>query len=198
MPTETTPDTIESLYERYRAGRTAIAPHLPRLRQLATGLELAVEFGVKQGASSTALLLGAQRVISLDVVETPHARALERIAGGRWTYLIQDSRRAALPPADLLFIDSLHEYNQVRDELAAHAHKILKYLVFHDVTTFGEIAAVGETGRQAWSYTPGQSVPLEHQGIRPAIDQFQVEHPEWRIAARYVDSHGLLVLERRL
>lgn len=189
--------TLEALYEQHCAGVSAIAAHLPRLRQLATGCELAVEFGVKRAGSSTALLLGAARVISFDVVETAAARQLEQLAGERWTYRLEDSRQARIPPCDLLFIDSLHTYDQVRAELDRHADQVRRWLVFHDVTTFGEVAAVGETGKQAWQYTPGKTVPANCYGIRPAIDALMIRDPSWHIAARVVESHGLLVLERR-
>lgn len=188
---------VEALYEKYRHGHTAIAAHLPRLRALAAGYDLAVEFGVKQGASSTALLLGASHVISFDVVETSQARALQVVAQDRWEYRLQDSRRAFVPECQLLFIDSLHTYAQVRDELEAHAHKVKRYLVFHDSVTFGSIGAKGESGEHLWPYQRGASVPLEALGIRPAIDELMIHDPSWRIAKHYTDSHGLLVLERR-
>lgn len=189
---------VASIYAQHCATPTAISPHLPRLRALAEGLGVAVEFGVKRGASSSALLMGADRVVSYDIVQTREARELEAVAGERWSYRIEDTRTAAVPAMDLLFLDSLHTYEQVRDELAAHGQKARRYLVFHDTQTFGTVGADGETGRQKWTYVAGKgSVPLDCLGIRQAIDEFQIAHPEWRIAAAYPDSHGLLVLERR-
>jgi len=188
---------LEEIYRRHVAANTAISAHLPRLRALAEGCDVAVEFGVKRGASSSALLLGAKHVVSYDIAATPEARELKRVAGERWDYRIADSRDADVPECSLCFVDSLHTYAQVRDELK-HADKVSKCLVFHDVATFGEIGALAETGRQSWTYVPGRgSVPDEHRGIRPAIDELCIRDPSWRIVARYTDSHGLLVLERR-
>lgn len=190
---------IEALYRKHVLANTAISPHLHHLRDLANGLDHAVEFGVKRGASSCALLLGAKQVTSYDIAATKEALALKAIAGDRWDYRIEDSRLADVPECDLLFIDSLHTFYQVQTELAAHGNKARKFLVFHDVTTFGEVGAVGETGRQSWTYAAGRgSVPDEHRGIRPAIDFFQIANPHWRIYSRYVESHGLLVLRRTL
>lgn len=189
---------IEDIYQRHCATNTAITPHLPRLRALAEGLDIAIEFGVKNGASSSALLMGAKRVYSYDVKETVGARELAVAAGERWAYRIADSRTAESPSCDLCFIDSLHTYEQCRDELDRHAHHVHRYLVFHDTATFGIVGADGETGRHKWNYVAGKgSVPLDCLGVRWAIDEFQIAHPEWRIAAHYPDSHGLLVLERR-
>jgi hypothetical protein len=192
-----TPETVEQVYARHCAGNTAISPHLPRLRALAEGAAVAVEFGVKRGASSSALLMGAAEVVSYDVVATPEARQLETIAGERWQYRVEDSRGANVPGCDLLFIDSLHDYEQCSAELSAHGNKASRYLVFHDTQTFGAVGADGETGKHKWTYVPGRgSVPLNCLGIRQAIDEFMIANPAWRIVAAYPDSHGLLVLQR--
>lgn len=188
--------TLETIYAAHCAARTAISPHLPRLRHLAEGHGLAVEFGVKWGASSSALLLGADRVISYDIAETTQARELVRAAGGRWEYRLEDSRRAAVPFCDLLFIDSQHDYDQCKAELDAHADKVSRLLVFHDTITFGSVGAKAETGEHKWQYVRGQSVPQEALGVRPAIDELMIRDQSWRIVAHYTDSHGLLVLRR--
>lgn len=188
--------SVEAFYERARRTPSAIAAHLPRLRALADGLDVAVEFGVKRAWSASALLCGAAQVISYDLVATAEARDLERLAGERWSYRLEDSRTADVPPCDLLFIDSLHTFDQVQAELAAHADKVRRYLVFHDVLTFGSVGARGESGEQLWPYQRGQSVPVEALGIRPAIDALMIRDRTWTIAASYVESHGLLVLER--
>lgn len=174
-----------------------MALHLPRIRALAEGLDLCVEFGVKHGASSSALLMGAKRVLSFDLVQSPRADALRLIVGERWDYRIADTRTVDIPPCDLLLVDSLHTYDQVKQELDRHADKVRRFLIFHDVITFGSIGADGETGKHLWTYTPGQSVPPWALGIRPAIDQLMMGDPSWIIHAIYPDSHGLLVLTRR-
>lgn len=189
--------TIESIYAAHCAGNTAISPHLPRLRALAEGLDTCVEFGVKRGASSSALLLGAKRVVSYDIAETPQARELQKIAGDRWEYRIEDSRKAAVPECDLLFVDSQHDYETCYAELMAHGNNARKFLVLHDHMTFGVVGADGETGRQKWQYVPGKgSVPLDCLGILQAVFDFMATWRSWRVEASFPESHGLLVLRR--
>lgn len=191
-------ESIDAVYVRHCAGKTAIAPHLPRLRALADGLDVAVEFGVKRGASSSALLLGARRVVSFDVVATPEARELEAAAGGRWDYRIEDSRAADVPEAGMIFVDSLHDYEQCHAELFNHGNKAQRYIACHDTFTFWEVGANGETGRKKWDYVAGRgSVPLDCLGVGQAILEFLAANPHWRVAASYPDSHGLLVLARQ-
>ena len=191
-------DAVYAIYAAHLLRvKRAMTAHLPRLRQLAQGCARAIEFGTKSGASASALLLGAEEVISYDIVPDPACDMLLRAAAGRWTYVIEDSRQAPVLPCDLLLLDSLHTYEQVAAELARHGDAVRQYLVFHDTLTFGSIGADGESGRWRWEPVVGQSVPLDALGIRPAIDEWMISRPIWRIAASYADSHGLLVLERK-
>lgn len=192
---------IERICERAKSSGYASSLHLPTLRRHAAECSpgAVLELGVKDGASASAFLLGTRgEVWGIDIRDRPAARALEAAAGGRFRYVIGDSTDPKFGPheCDLLFVDSLHTYEQVQAELRAHAWKVRHYLIFHDVTTFGEVGADGETGRQSWTHQVGKSVPWEYAGIRLAIDEFMIENQEWRIVERHVESHGLLVLGR--
>ena len=86
----------------------------------------------------------------------------------------------------MLFIDSLHTYQQCAGELRRHGAGVRKFLVFHDTMTFGSVGAFGETGK-----------PDPHViGIRPAIDHWMSHFHDWVIKDHWTNSHGLLVLER--
>lgn len=188
---------IERIYQGHVAAKTAISAHLPRLRKMAEGLDLVVEFGVKRGGSSSAFMLAAKEVISYDTAPTPEACSLATISNN-WQYKIEDSRTAHIPEVDLLFIDSLHTYEQAKAELNAHGNASTKYLVFHDTTTFWEVGADGETGNKKWNYQRGKgSVPLNCLGIGQAVLEFMASNQQWRVHASYPESHGLLVLQKR-
>lgn len=174
-----------------------MGPHLPRLKALAEGLPLVVEFGVRRGGSSSALLLGAQKVISYDVKETAEARMLARVAGDRWDYHVQSSLEAPVQPCDLLFMDSLHTFHQCDGELKRHADVVSRWIVFHDSIWRG---CIGEPHldfrllRTTFQDTKKREAML---GIRPAIDELMIRDRSWFIVAHHTDSCGLLVLERR-
>jgi hypothetical protein len=194
----TTPD-LDAIYTFHATNtRHATAAHLARLRHYATGCDLAVEFGVKHGATSAALLMGAKRLISYDLVRSDRCNPLLLAAGARWSYITGDSREAPVVDCDLLFIDSLHTYAQVDAELSRHASHVHRWLIFHDSITFGSVGADGETGQPLWSPATGTPAPPEALGIRPAIDQLMMRDPTWHIHAHFPDSHGLLVLAHGL
>ena len=79
---------------------------------------------------------------------------------------------------DLLFIDTLHDYEQLKEELFVHAHKVRKYIVLHATTTFGQ---AGET--------PGR------RGLWPAVEEF-LALGTFHVKERYDNNHGLTILER--
>lgn len=188
--------SIESFYTRaQRLNDGFTGAHLDRLRTLATGLDLCVEFGVRRGSSSSALLLGAQRVMSFDIQPTPEAQQLKAFAGDRWDYRLESSLAVAIPTCDLLFIDSLHTYLQCDAELKQHAGQVSKYLVFHDSIwrgSWGEGVKDMKDTRHA-----DRELREKALGIRPAIDALMIRDRSWFIAAHYTDNCGLLVLERR-
>jgi hypothetical protein len=101
-----------------------IQRHLPRIRRWSHGNVL--ELGVRGGNSTAALLAGVEdaggTVWSVDV----DPRCGDVFAGHpQWHFVHADSRdvaalrEAGLPERiDVLFIDTLHEYEQTRSELA--------------------------------------------------------------------------------
>jgi hypothetical protein len=80
---------------------------------------------------------------------------------------------------DLLFIDTLHVYEQLQEELRLHAGKVRRYIVLHDTMTFGERGEV--QGRL---------------GLRPAVEEFLAQGTFY-VKDRYENNNGLTVLERR-
>jgi cephalosporin hydroxylase len=99
-------------------------------------------------------------------------------SGRNVTLHVADTRKVEIEPTDLLFVDSLHIYEQVQKELELHADKAKKYIVFHDTTSFEHNGEFG--GRGIW----------------PAIQEFMDSHPEWQMKHRYTNNNGLTVLQR--
>jgi hypothetical protein len=169
---------------------------LPILRMLAKTCDTVVEFGVKKGVSSVALILGARRqVISYDIATNSSIEFLQEFAGPRWKFIQADTRKVDIPKCDMIFFDSLHTYEQLSCEIRRHARMAKKLLVFHDTITFGVRGANGETGEYIPGWKAGKWDP-KTAGIRMAIDEFMIKNRHWRMKQHYRDSNGLLILER--
>lgn len=150
------------------------APHYPTLTRHASEAKVVVEFGVRGGVSTWALLDGLPadgRLYSVDIEEcvVPY-----RVSGdSRWTILVGDDLdpaiQARLPAhADLVFIDTSHTYVQTVAELAYAQTLTPTRIDLHDY----ELPAVGQ-----------------------AVNEFCHFHG-WRIASREVSQWGFVALER--
>jgi len=160
--------------------------HMPVLRYYADQCIHVTELGVRKGVSTWAFLSSmAKRVVSVDVNHPDEfGGSLQEMrdasveAGVDFTFILADDLCIELEETDLLFIDTLHTYNHLTKELALHAGKARKYIIFHDTVHYGEIGVDGQ------------------KGIMPAIEEFLTEHPEWKIKEDYQNNNGLRILER--
>ena len=96
-------------------------------------------------------------------------------------FICADTRDTVIEETDLLFIDTLHNYVQLKKELELHSSKVKKYLIFHDTTTF---ESNGE------SYTGEKEI-----GLWPAIEEFLQQNFNWTIHERFINNNGLTILK---
>lgn len=176
--------TLEELYQQAAWAPSDINEHLPTLFGLARECRHVTEMGTRTGRSTRAFLYAQPEVlICYDLERQPEVDLLEQAARSagrpRFRFCQADVLDVEIEETDLLFIDTLHVYEQTRAELARHARKARRYLLFHDTTTFGE---TGET--------PGS------HGIWLAIEEFLHTHPEWQLLARHTHNNGLTILQR--
>jgi predicted O-methyltransferase YrrM len=175
------------LHPDYNQGdNSAFYQHMPTLRLLARGLRC-VELGVRYGTSTIALLAARPAsLFSVDIQAFETHPLLWELAQSEnipFKLTIIDDLLIEIPDCDLLFIDTLHTYTQLSKELALHAHRSTKYIVFHDIVSFGE-------RNEDPADTAGP-------GLLPAIMEFLQHNPQWKIASFYFNNNGLLILERR-
>jgi hypothetical protein len=182
--------TLRELYEMALNGRAYtcqnydIREHLPVLYELARGCDHVTEMGTDRGWSTRAFLCAQPRVlVCYDLVRLPEVDLMEAAARNagrpRFVFRQADVRQVEIEETDLLFIDTRHDYEQLKQELALHAGRARKYLVFHDTLVFGE---TGET--------PGEV------GLLPAIEEFPWDNPYWAQSARPTANDNLRILSR--
>jgi GT2 family glycosyltransferase/Flp pilus assembly protein TadD len=171
--------TLAALYHAACTTPADIHEHLPTLYHLASRCRHVTEFGTRTGVSTTALLFAQpERLVCYDLVKHAQVLRLQVLAGRtRFDFHKEDVLQAEIEETELLFIDTRHDYDQLKEELRRHAGKVGKYIVLHDTTTYGE---GGET--------PG------HQGLWPAVEEFLAEGC-FRLGARNTNNNGLTVLE---
>jgi hypothetical protein len=167
------------MYESACRTPSDVHEHLPTLHAPARECRRETEFGARTGVSTTALLYAQpNRLVCYDRVKFSRADVLARAAGRtEFVFRLEDVLQTEIEETDLLFIDTLHDHEQLKEELRLHAGKARTYIVLHDTTTFGER---GETeGRK---------------GLWPAVEEF-LALGTFRLKARYENNNGPAVLE---
>ena len=162
----------------------AFHQHMPTMRLLSKGLRV-VEFGARHGTSTLAIATGMPAsFISIDIEIKDTVRTIQAIAldcGIDMTVLEHNDLEIEIPECDLLFIDTLHTYSQLKQELALHGNKAQKYIVMHDIVSFGHSNEDGSA---------------EGPGLLPAIIEFLGNNPHWQVEAYYYNNNGLMILSR--
>lgn len=171
---------LNKLYEEYCNTPSDINEHLPKLIELGSLVNHITEFGVRTGVSTVALLASQpKKLISYDINPFGDYYKLKELQGDTDFQFIQESSlEVEIEPTEFLFIDTLHTYNQLIQELTLHHHKVSKYIGLHDTTLFGEN---GE-----W----------ETLGLNYAIDEFLAKNKEWSIIYKTDKNNGLTVLHK--
>lgn len=132
------PENLDQWYRRVAGDPTSdIAPHFPRMAELVRehGVQNVIELGVREGHSTALWLVAlptAGQVYGVDLVWLlpPRAR-LNPIVGNDTD---PDVYRQTPEHCDLLFVDSSHDFDHTRIELAMYGPKVVTggVIVLHD------------------------------------------------------------------
>lgn len=135
----------------YRAVRTIVSDMQPFCEVLATVAEEyqhITEFGTRQGISTVAFLYSQPRVLhTYDIERLPDIDIIESVAGDtEFHFHLEDTLTATIEETDVLFIDTLHTYQQLYAELLRHAEKVRSLILLHDTVAFGQVGEDGGEG----------------------------------------------------
>lgn len=152
--------------------------HVPVLHRLAQECDSVVELGVRTGVSTRAFLPLNVKLRSYDIEADHRVSELFLVAnmqGKDMQYIMGDSLKIDIEPADMMFVDTVHSYEQVSAELARHGHKIRKYIAFHDTFVFG----------------------LGKENVLSAVIDYVMANPEWEFCHYDTENNGLTVIKRK-
>ncbi len=174
-----------------------IYEHLPVLKQYGEECKHITEMGVRWGASTLGFIMAKpERLISYDIQSTPEIENImtESVKLINHTFQLGDTLQIEIEPTELLFIDTLHTYNQLIAELRRHESNVSKYIILHDTTTFGRIDE--NLYQHASELVKGQTTIKT--GLRTAMEDFLVENTNWVILEDKTNNNGLTILKRNV
>lgn len=185
---------LVSFYGMHLVGAQDIREHLPVLKRYADACTHVTEFGVRGGASTSAFLMSlAQTVVSYDIFALDVIADITELcaATGRdWRFHQESSLTCTIDETDLLFIDTIHSYEQLSAELRLHHRKVRGHIIMHDTQTFGDVSQYEE-------YIPGDVIcSYREPGMKQAIAEFLQRTPGWEIEQVYTNNNGLTILRR--
>lgn len=190
---------IDEIYLKYKNTPSDINEHLETLKNFASECETVTEMGVRDVVSTWALLSAKpKKIISYDIryhtnIENVKKMALDNDLN--FSFFVQDVLTVNIDNTDMLFIDTLHTYNQLVSELKLHSKNVNKYIILHDTTTFGE--------KDEFIYNHAsdlvKNTKTEKQGLKKAIDDFLKfdDGTNWLIHREYINNNGLTILKRK-
>lgn len=155
-----------------------ISGHMDVLLKYGRECKTIVEFGTCRGTSTLCWILSKPtKIICIDIDHQPlyawdiikefivdFSIDLRIVTGDSRTYNIEET-------TELLFIDTIHEYNFLLTELRSSGNKATKYLIFHDTV-----------------FSPG---------CYQAVEVWCKENSHWKIKEHFTHNHGLTICERK-
>lgn len=193
-------DEIKNLYNLsithpHKMGCIDIHEHMPVLKAYGEQCESITEMGVRGGASTLALIMAEPKsLISYDIHSTREIENIMRFSEEAigHQFIVADCLTVDIEPTDLLFIDTLHTYNQLTAELNRHEAQVEKFIILHDTTTFARV----DEGIYGHASDLIKNQVVTKRGLRTAMEDFLEENKNWEIFEDLTNNNGLTILRR--
>ena len=189
---------IVDIIEVLKSTPSDINEHLQTLVNYSKECEHVTDFGVRSALSTWSLLLHSKKIRAYDIRYDDRTEYLQRIVKEYnidFKYIIEDVLKADIENTDLLFIDTLHCYKQLIQELNLHAVKVNKYIIIHDTMSFGS------TDEVIYEHASEivKSIDTEKKGLKNAIKDFLEtdEGSNWCVHQEFFNNNGLTILKRK-
>jgi len=185
-------------YHQKCSEHSDINEHLPTLFEYATLCKTITEMGTRFGLSTIALLASNPvKMISYDIKpyfnEINNLITLAKEYNIDYTFITADVLSIDIESTDLLFIDTLHTYNQLFMELLTHSKKVNKFIIIHDTFTFGY------HDEYIYDHASDKIKKQDYlkTGLIAAIDDFLALESSsgWTMHKKYLNNNGLIILK---
>jgi len=174
-----------------------INEHLPTLKSYSEKYNHITEMGVRWGSSTIAFLEGGtSKLISYDIQITNEIKYIIDLSKTIETEFIfneRDTLSIDIETTDVLFIDTLHTYNQLYNELTKHSEKVKHHILLHDTISFREKDEV------LYNHASDlvKNMSNTKKGLYAAVIDFISTNNDWYIEKEYDNNNGLMVLSRK-
>lgn len=191
--------TLNDYFEDRKKTPSDINEHLETFKRYSEECETVIEMGVRGIVSTWGFMMGKpKKLIGIDFDHPQNwggdineVYRLSRENGIEYEFRLQNTLICDIEECDLLFIDTWHDYLQLKQELYRHHSKVKKYIILHDTESFGF--------RNEPSYE-NYSVEREEtnlpKGLVSSINEFCLSNSNWYIYERFSNNNGITVLKK--
>jgi hypothetical protein len=193
---------MEKILEKYNEHKNTpsdINEHLETLYNLGKECSHITEMGVRWVSSTWPLVYSnPKKIISYDIVTNQNIIEVINLCNEYsidYSFQEKDVLQLEIELTELLFIDTLHTYNQLIKELEIHSNKVSKYIVLHDTEFFGRVDEV--VYEHASNFVKNN--PITKQGLMTAVEDFLSTElgQSWEIFKIYKNNNGLTILKNK-
>jgi hypothetical protein len=190
-----------SMYDILCNTPSDINEHLPVIKKYASECSSVTEMGTRFVISTWALVEANPKKITCYDINLNFflngKNNIEEICQDRnidFKFIEGDTLKIEIENTDLLFIDTLHRYEQLIGELNRHAKDVNKYIILHDTVTFAK--------SDEFIYQHASDIikttDSKKEGLAQAITDFleTEEGKKWQIHDIYTNNNGLTVLKK--
>jgi hypothetical protein len=192
-------EKINEIYQKNCNINSDINEHLPTLLKYANECDHITEMGVRWVSSTWPFLLSnPKKMISYDIVKNDAIHeviSLSKENNIDYEFIESDVLKIEIEPTELLFIDTLHTYNQLYNELLLHSEKVSKYIILHDTVSFG----IKDESIYQHASDIVKNIKNDKEGLTSAIEDF-LQHEKgkfWEIKEIFTNNNGLTILKRK-
>jgi len=176
---------ISDRFSQEKSTKSDINEHLQTLFEYGSKCNHITEMGVRTGRSTLSWLMASPSTLVCYDLKKNKNFDLDQYSkwasdqGTIFLFIEGDTRYVTIEDTDLLFIDTLHTYDQLKIELSLHSGKVNKYIILHDTETFGFSGEIKGS-----------------RGLQLAVDEFLSDNADWRLKEKYNNNNGLTILEK--
>jgi hypothetical protein len=192
-------EKILEKYNQHKSTYSDINEHLETLYNLGKECSHITEMGVRWVSSTWPLVYSnPKKMISYDILKNPNITEVINLCNEysiNYSFEEKDVLQLEIEPTELLFIDTLHTYNQLIKELEIHSNKVSKYIVLHDTEHFGR------TDEDVYQHASNviKETPSTKTGLMTAVEDFLSTElgQSWELFRVYKNNNGLTVLKNK-
>lgn len=176
--------TLKEKFDAAKASHPNLSEHMDTLFRYGQQCQHITEFGsgVMDGSTIAFLMARPRNLVSVDLASPEAVHEIEVLATGMgidFKFVNANDLDLELEETDLLFIDSLHDYEHLKSQLEKYSYRVRRFIIIHDTEVHAE---------------RGQTEG--HKGLRPAIDEFLEQNSNWKSYEKFTNCFGLQILRR--